>query len=96
MKIDFTKIEVQVSFDGTRKTFNIAKNVGNDMMYNGSVIKDIGFEELARQIYFSDGEVEIPPQYIQSLLLFYSASLMARSRLASLRSCSAMILISSS
>jgi hypothetical protein len=68
MKIDFTKIEVQVSFDGTRKTFNIAKNVGNDMMYNGSVIKDIGFEELARQIYFSDGEVEIPPQYIQSLL----------------------------
>ena len=68
MKIDFTEIEVQVSFDGTRKTFNIAKNVGNDMMYNGSVIKDIGFEELARQIYFSDGEVEIPPQYIQSLL----------------------------
>lgn len=68
MKIDFTKIEVQVSFDGTRKTFNIAKNVGNDMMYNGSVIKDIGFEELARQIYFSDGDVEIPPQYIQSLL----------------------------
>lgn len=68
MKIDFTNIEVQVSFDGTRKTFNIAKNVGNDMMYNGSVIKDIGFEELARQIYFSDGDVEIPPQYIQSLL----------------------------
>lgn len=28
MKIDFTKIEVQVSFDGTRKKFNIAKEVG--------------------------------------------------------------------
>ena len=68
MKIDFTKIEVQVSFDGTRKTFNIAKNVGNDMMYNGSVIQDIGFEDLAKQIYFSDGEVEIPQQYAKPLL----------------------------
>ena len=68
MKIDFTKIEVQVSFDGTRKTFNIAKNVGNDMMYNGSVIQDIGFEDLAKKIYFSDGEVEIPQQYAKPLL----------------------------
>ena len=68
MKIDFTKIEVQVSFDGTRKTFNIAKNVGNDMMYNGSVICDIGFEELARTIYFSDGPVEVPDNYIAPML----------------------------
>lgn len=67
MKVDFTKIDVQVSFDGTRKTFDIAKNVGNDMMYNGSVIQDIGFEELARQIYFSDGEVEIPQQYTKPI-----------------------------
>ena len=66
MKIDFTKIKVQVSFDGTHKTFNIAKEIGNDMMYNG--ICDIGFEELARQIYFSDGEVEIPSQYVQHIL----------------------------
>ena len=68
MKIDFSKLDVQVSFDGTHKTFNISKNVGNDMMYNGSVISDIGFEELARQIYYSDGEVEIPPQYAKPLL----------------------------
>lgn len=68
MKIDFTKIKVQVSFDGTHKTFNIARELGNDMMYNGSVICDIGFEELARQIYFSDGEVEVPKEYIQPIL----------------------------
>lgn len=68
MKIDFTTIDVQVSFDGTRHTFNIAKDVGNDMMYNGPVICDIGFEELARQIYFSDSEVEIPTQYVQPLV----------------------------
>ena len=68
MKIDFTKIKVQVSFDGTHKTFNIAKEIGNDMKFNGSVICDIGFEELARQIYFSDGEVEIPSQYVKHIL----------------------------
>ena len=62
MKIDFTKIKVQVSFDGTHKTFNIAKEIGNDMKFNGSVICDIGFEELARQIYFSDtASVHSPP-----------------------------------
>lgn len=38
------------------------------MMYNSSVICDIGFEELARQIYFSDGEVEIPQEYVRPLL----------------------------
>ncbi|MBR4601269.1 MAG: hypothetical protein IKO37_01775 [Prevotella sp.] len=68
MKIDFSKINVQVSFDGTFKTFNIAKEVGNDMMFNGSVIADIGFEELAKRIYFSDGEVEIPAEYVKPLL----------------------------
>ena len=68
MKIDFTKIKVQVSFDGTFQTFDIAKSVGNDMMYNGPVICDIGFEELARLIYFSDSEVEIPSIYVQPLI----------------------------
>ena len=63
MKIDFSKVKVQVSFDGTHQVFNIAKNVGNDMMFNGSVIADIGFEELAKKIYFSDGEVEVPEVY---------------------------------
>ena len=67
-KIDFTKLEVQVSFDGTKKMLNIAKVLGNDMMYNSSVICDIGFEELARRIYFSDGPVDIPDQYIAPMV----------------------------
>lgn len=68
MKIDFTSISVPVSFDGTTQTFNIAKEVGNDMMFNSSVICDIGFEELAKEIYYSNGEVEIPAQYVQPLI----------------------------
>lgn len=67
-KIDFTRLEVQVSFDGTKRVLNIAKILGNDMMYNGTVICDIGFEELARKIYFSDGPVEVPHQYITPIL----------------------------
>lgn len=63
MKIDFTKIEVQVSFDGTKQRFNIAEVIGNAMMFNGSIIADIGFEELAKEIYYSKGEVEVPSKY---------------------------------
>ena len=37
------------------------------MMYNGSVLLDIGFEELAREIYYSEGEVEVPERYRQAL-----------------------------
>lgn len=67
-QVDFTKMEIQVSFDGTKRIFNVAKALGNDMKYNSTVILDIGFEELARTIYFSDGPVEIPDQYIQPML----------------------------
>lgn len=66
--IDFTKLKVQVSFDGTEQEFDTAKAIGNAMMYNGSVMLDIGFEDLAREIYYSNGDVGIPDQYIQPLL----------------------------
>ena len=52
-----------MSFDGTTQTFDIAKLLGNGMMYNGTIISDIGFEELAKEIYFSEGEVDVPVKY---------------------------------
>lgn len=63
-KIDFTHLEVPVSFDGRTQMFNVAKSLGNAMMYNGSVLLDIGFEDLARKIYYSDGEVEVDAKYV--------------------------------
>lgn len=63
MKIDFTNIEVPVDFNGTKQRFNIAEDLGNGMMFNGSIILDIGFEELAKEIYYSKGEVEVPEKY---------------------------------
>ncbi len=68
MKIDFTNVVAPVSFDGQTKTYNVAKILGNAMMYNGSVLLDIGFEDLARQIYYSTGEVEIPENYRRAVL----------------------------
>lgn len=63
MKINFKQLEVCVSFDGEKRVFDIAGDLGNMMMYNGSVLLDIGFEKLAEEIYFSTGTVEIPDKY---------------------------------
>lgn len=67
-KINFTKVNVPVSFNGTKRVFNMGHVVGNAMRYTGSVVGDIGFDKLAEKIYFSDGEVEIPPEYIKPLM----------------------------
>ncbi len=67
MKVNFKKFEVQTSFEGKKQTFDIAETLGNDMMYNGSVLLDIGFEELAREIYYSAHEVEIPERYCKAI-----------------------------
>ena len=69
MKINFRKIEAQTSFEGGRQTFDAAETVGNEMMYNGSILLDIGFEELARQIYYSTETVEVPERYCKALEL---------------------------
>ncbi len=68
MKINFRKMEVQTSFDGSKKTFDVAQTVGNMMMYNGSVLLDIGFEDLAKEIYYSTGEVEIDDKYASAIV----------------------------
>ena len=65
--IDFTKINVQVSFNGDTQVFNVAKALGNSMKYTGSVVGDIGFDKLAETIYFSNEPVEIPQEYVASL-----------------------------
>lgn len=67
MKIDFTKIKVPTSFDGKEQLFNAANYVGNLMMYNGSILLDIGFEDLAKEIYYSEEGVEIPEKYAPAI-----------------------------
>lgn len=59
-KIDFGKIMVQHSFEGEPVAVDIRKQLGNKIHQTTG---DIGFDDLARTIYFSDGEVEIPEEY---------------------------------
>lgn len=66
-KINFKAFEVQTSFDGDKRTVDVTKTVGNMMMYNGSVLLDIGFEDLAKEIYYSEGEVEVPARYAEPI-----------------------------
>lgn len=74
MKINFRRIEAQTSFEGFKQTFDTAETVGNEMMYNGSILLDIGFEDLAREIYYSTGEVAIPDRYLKGLELVVKSS----------------------
>lgn len=67
MKINFRNIEVQTSFEGAKQNFDISRVLGNEMMYNSSVLLDIGFEDLAREIYYSVGEVEVPERYSKAI-----------------------------
>ena len=69
MKINFKKIEAQTSFEGGRQTFDAAETVGNEMMYNGSILLDIGFEDVAKSISYSKDAVEIPERYSKALEL---------------------------
>lgn len=67
MKINLKKLEVQTSFEGEKRFFDITKTLGNEMMYNSSILLDIGFEDLAREIYYADGEVEVPERYCKAI-----------------------------
>lgn len=68
MRINFKSLEAQTSFEGEKQTFDIARILGNNMMYNSSILLDIGFEDLAREIYYSEGEVEVPERYRQAMI----------------------------
>lgn len=68
MKVNFKEIETQISFDGTKQAFDITRDLGNAMMYNSSILLDIGFEDLAKEIYYSAGEVEVPEQYCKAII----------------------------
>ena len=71
-KIDFTKIEIVGSFEeeaaGKTRPVNIAKPLGNMMKFSGSVLLDIGWEDLARDIYYSKGPVKVEDKYAPEII----------------------------
>lgn len=63
-KIDFGKINVEINFEGDIVEVDARKPLGNAIH---QTTNDIGFDEFAKKIYFSEGEIEIPEEYINPL-----------------------------
>lgn len=64
-KVDFSKLKVQLTFEGEPVEIDFRKVLGNLIHQN---TPDIGLDTFARTIYFSDGEVEVPDEYIDQIL----------------------------
>lgn len=64
-KVNFKEMSIQLTFEGQPAVLDVRKTVGNTIRQNTA---DIGLDELARKIYFSEDEVEIPDEYIQAII----------------------------
>lgn len=62
--IDFGKVMVHHSFEGDPVAVDMRKQLGNKIHQTTG---DIGFDDLAHNIYFSEGEIEVPHEYIEPL-----------------------------
>lgn len=64
MKVNFRRINVEVAFDEFEE-LDIAKQVGNYIHAN---TPDIGLDDVAREIYHSEGEIEISAEYAGAII----------------------------
>ena len=64
IKVNFGQVMIQHTFEGEMVAVDIRKQLGNKIHQTTG---DIGFDDLARQIYFSEGDVEVPAEYIEPL-----------------------------
>lgn len=71
-RVDFSKLKVQLTFEGAPVEIDFRKVLGNLIHQN---TPDIGLDTFARTIYFSDGEVEVPDEYIEPILRIASQGL---------------------
>lgn len=72
MKVDFSKVKVQLTFEGSPVEMDIRKMLGNLIHQN---TPDIGLDDLARKIYFSEGEIDVPDGYIASIIQIAESTL---------------------
>lgn len=64
IEIDFGKVMVQHKIEGEPNTFDFRKDLGNEIHQTTG---DIGFDDFAHKIYFSEGKIEVPEEYVQPL-----------------------------
>lgn len=64
LTIDFSKVMIQHTFEGEKVAVDLRKQLGNKIHQTTG---DIGFDDFARQVYFSEGGIEVPAEYIEPL-----------------------------
>lgn len=64
IKINFGNVLVQHTFEGEPMAIDFRKQIGNKIHQTTG---DIGFDDFARKVYFSEGEIEVPVEYIEPL-----------------------------
>lgn len=72
--IDFSKVMVQHTFEGEAVAVDMRKQLGNKIHQTTG---DIGFDDFARTMYFSEGEIEVPKEYIGQLKEIIKANYLA-------------------
>lgn len=63
--IDFSKVKVQLTFEGQPVQMDMRKIVGN-MIHQHT--NDIGLDEFAKKLYFSEVAIEVPDEYVHPIL----------------------------
>lgn len=56
---------VEINFEGDQVEVDIRKQLANAIRQSTN---DIGFDDFAREVYYSDGEIEVPSEYIQPII----------------------------
>lgn len=62
-KIDFRKVMIEMNF-GSPEVVDVRQLLGNNINQRTG---DIALADLARKIYYSDGPVEIPAEFIEPI-----------------------------
>ena len=64
-KVDFKRLMVEINFEGDLVEVDTRKELANAIY---QTTNDLGLADFAREIYYSDGEVEVPEEYIKPIL----------------------------
>lgn len=65
MKVDFSKIKVEINFEGETAIVDVRHSLANFAKLRTN---DIGFEDFCREIYHSEGDIEISDEYAELLI----------------------------
>lgn len=72
MKVNFKRIMVEINFEGDMVEVDISKNFANAIHQSTN---DIGFDDFAREMYYSEDEIDVPDEYIQPIMNVAAACL---------------------